>query len=476
MSACDIEAIESKVSEVLRKATAREGVCLFRGEPERYPLVSSGLYRALKNSHDEALDISKIEAEIVKQARDYTSSKDAMEILAEIQHFGGKTNLLDFTEDYQIALFFASEEHCGRDGRIVLHWPEKEQVIRAQEPLNRVIFQKSVFIRSKRGFILPDPVDETIVVPHELKTSIREYLNQFHGIFEKRIYSDIHGYIRNQDPNRTDYMRWFQDDEGNQSQYKRPKLSNYLTKDVTTVHRIATRHYGHQKDMEYTDTRLSEFVLGCQTERGSSDNDHYWLDADEIVNLLTYCIEENLVERRLADLHCWRGDALLWIGNASDAAADFERAMEVKQVNADVHHGLANVNLVRGLKDDAIEHLDRALNLDEKHKPASIDLGIVRLNEGSIEEAVKNFEVAMTNTAPRSRYTWFRDSHFYRALARCIEQKWIDADSDFQKARSGGLRVAATFRRKFGSVAEFESHHDIRFPSIIKTQLHIPNS
>ena len=331
LSACDIEAIERKVREIVRKATARDGVCLFRGEPNCYPLVSSGLYRAIQTSHDEALDISQIEAEIVEQARDYTTFKEELEILAEIQHFGGKTNLLDFTEDYQIALFFASEEHYGRDGRIVLHWPEKEQVIRAQEPYNRVIFQKSVFIRPKRGFILPDPIDETIVVPHELKTSIRDYLNQFHGIFEKRIYSDIHGYIRKQDPNRTDYMRSFQDDDGNQSHNKRPDLANYLTKDLRTVHRIATRHYGHQKDMEYTDTRRSEFVLGCQTECGSRDNDHYWLDADEIVDLLTYCIEENLVERRLAELHCWRGDALLWMENANDAAVDFEKAMEVKR-------------------------------------------------------------------------------------------------------------------------------------------------
>ena len=84
-----------------------------------------------------------------------------------------------------------------------------------------------------------------------------------------------------------------------------------------------------------------------------------------------------------------------------------------------------------------MKHLDRALDLDDKHKAAYIDRGIMRLKEGSIEESVKDFEVAMSNSALYSRYTWFRDSHFYRATARCIERKWIDAESDFQRARSG---------------------------------------
>ena len=31
------------------------------------------------------------------------------EILTELQHYGGKTNLIDFTTDYLIALFFACD-------------------------------------------------------------------------------------------------------------------------------------------------------------------------------------------------------------------------------------------------------------------------------------------------------------------------------------------------------------------------------
>ena len=42
------------------------------------------------------------------------------EILTEIQHYGGKTNLIDFTTDYFIALFFACDGHHDKEGRVIL--------------------------------------------------------------------------------------------------------------------------------------------------------------------------------------------------------------------------------------------------------------------------------------------------------------------------------------------------------------------
>ena len=42
------------------------------------------------------------------------------EILTEIQHYGGETNLIDFTTDYFIALFFACDGHHDEKGRVIL--------------------------------------------------------------------------------------------------------------------------------------------------------------------------------------------------------------------------------------------------------------------------------------------------------------------------------------------------------------------
>ncbi len=40
-------------------------------------------------------------------------------MLVEMQHFGGKTNLIDFTTDYRVALFFACDGAHGECGRVV---------------------------------------------------------------------------------------------------------------------------------------------------------------------------------------------------------------------------------------------------------------------------------------------------------------------------------------------------------------------
>ena len=82
------------------------GSYIFRGEPECYPKVSSGLYRQYKEDYDERkdldiemeeFDVGLVGQEMLKEAERYTSEADEFEILAEIQHYGGKTNLIDFT-------------------------------------------------------------------------------------------------------------------------------------------------------------------------------------------------------------------------------------------------------------------------------------------------------------------------------------------------------------------------------------------
>ena len=137
---------------------------------------------------------------MVENARQYTTLVDDDEILAEIQHFGGATNLIDFTDDYLIALFFACIGSKGQDGRVVLHWPETNTVVRPKQTINRVVFQKSVFVRPRRGFILPDPRDETVVVASDLKTSVLSFLERFHGISERTVFNDLHGFIKNPTP------------------------------------------------------------------------------------------------------------------------------------------------------------------------------------------------------------------------------------------------------------------------------------
>ena len=173
---------------------ANEGSYLFRGEPKCYPLVSSGLYRKHLQLSPGARDMNLIEQEIVKSARRFITETDEVEILSQLQHFGYRTNFIDFTTDYNIALFFACDGYFQEDGRILfLEDVGPFEIVTPPSPQNRVISQKSRFVRPHLGFVEPD---RSVVIPHFLKKHILKYLADYHGMTSKSIYNDIHGFIR----------------------------------------------------------------------------------------------------------------------------------------------------------------------------------------------------------------------------------------------------------------------------------------
>ena len=180
------------ITDLARKAAA--GDYIFRGETECYPEVSSSLYRELPaalRGRVEAVQRGRL-----SEARQFTTEPDDFEILTEIQHFGGSTNLIDFTTDYLIALFFACDGSHSQDGRVILlnKVGVYENYIREpNRPVNRAIAQKSIFVRPPQGFIEPDRV---VGISAQRKAPLLRHLRRCHGIAAETIYNDLHGYIR----------------------------------------------------------------------------------------------------------------------------------------------------------------------------------------------------------------------------------------------------------------------------------------
>ena len=201
------------VGDILRKIEekADTGEYIYRGEPEHYRRkpyygkVSSNLYRVFLedkefNVETEHFDIEVIQAEMLETCQLFARKRTTeLERLAEIQHYGGKTNFIDFTEDYLVALFMACDNSPKRNGRVIMQ--KKEQINpyieKSYEPINRIIAQKSVFVRHPDGFIQPNE-DDVINIPVNLKQPILEHLERAHGISTETIYNDIHGFIRHQ--------------------------------------------------------------------------------------------------------------------------------------------------------------------------------------------------------------------------------------------------------------------------------------
>ena len=140
---------------------------------------------------------------MLEVAKDYTHEKDEFEILTELQHYDGHTNLIDFTTDSHIALFFACDGFLDKPGRIILFQRTEEineeyKIREPQNPRNRVIAQKSIFVRPPNGYLEPKQYN-VIDIPGLLKEPILDHLQKHHGISTQTVYNDLHGFIRNQD-------------------------------------------------------------------------------------------------------------------------------------------------------------------------------------------------------------------------------------------------------------------------------------
>ena len=194
------------IQEIVERSA--NGAHLYRGEPECYPKVSSTLYRLYEDVDAEHFDIQEVQKEILDKARSYASATDELEILSELQHHGGKTNLIDFTTDYHTALFFACDGSHNEDGRLILlkEATGQGQIRQPRNPANRIIAQKSVFVQPSKGFVEPDGV---IIIPQDLKQPILNHLRKYHGISTETIYNDLHGFIKNQGIHQSAYTEFF---------------------------------------------------------------------------------------------------------------------------------------------------------------------------------------------------------------------------------------------------------------------------
>ncbi len=187
-----------KVLRLIGKITnaASGGVYVFRGEAKYYPEVCSGLYRELRNAVKAGYPLEPFAEADLNDAKLYTGTNDDWEVLSHIQHYEGVTNLVDFTTDVNVALFFACDGHYRKDGRIIILERKCSETLKFHEPedpADRAPAQRSVLVRPVNGVVAGG---RKVIVPGELKQRMMEYLYQYHGINHGSVYSGYHGFIK----------------------------------------------------------------------------------------------------------------------------------------------------------------------------------------------------------------------------------------------------------------------------------------
>lgn len=369
---------------------------LFRGTTQSYSErgakeINSSLYRWAR---DEGVVFHKkygpfnIEEEILKKAkRHFADSASNIEILTNLQHFQGKTNLIDFSRNLYIALFFAcDEEHHKDPGELIILDPAKIGKERQEidytdlqsysypfpiEPANtqfsqkRVTFQNSVFVYPPSGYINRD-LCRFEKVPANLKQPILDHLREIHNIHTDTIYNDLIGFIANE--------------------------KNYETVAVLFYQGLALDNKGkYEEAMEKYDEaiKLNSSYPELYNNRGLAKKNlrqyqEAIIDYDKAIELKPDYIEA----------YDNRGNAKNNLGQYQEAIVDYNKAIELNPNNATAYNNRGTAKSYMGQHQEAIADYSKAIELNPKYADAYHNRGEANQALGREQEADEDFEMA----------------------------------------------------------------------------------
>ena len=505
--------IQDIIHEIEEKSA--DGDYIFRGERQNIDRkVSSTLYRDFDDIDMRGFDIEVVQKEMLNGAKKHTghlphtgdippdfrpilarmfsvreedTAEVDFEILTEIQHYGGKTNLIDFTTDYLVALFFACDGHHDKDGRVILQKTDeiKDMLRYPRNPRHRVAGQKSVFVRSPKGYIEPNK-DNMVIIPKSLKKLILQYLRKYHGIFTETIYNDLYGFIRSQDIHAS--------------------ANTQIYKGLACKNRGDKTEIQEEKQKEYEEA-IKHYTKAIELKPDSAEAYYHrgvvYFSLDDFDSAITNFAEMIKLEPNEANAYLWRGWAYKHEGNFDEAIEDHNKAIALKPDNP---HAYFNLGVIYNQKEDfdlAIENFTKAIALDPNFAGAYNHRGVVlRDKEGNYERAIEDFTktIAMNpdnvdeiynnrGIAYRKKGDYERaledhtkaielkpDSaqiyYYNRSIVWLFRKEWEKAKDDLITARDKQEDInRIEFRKDYESVSDFEQKHEIKLPEDIAAML-----
>ena len=458
------------INRLARKSA--DGRYLFRGEPECYDRVSSSLYRRFyKEANNPGFDIEVVQGEIINEAKRYTKETNDLEILTALQHYGGKTNLIDFTTDYLIALFFSCDGSPERDGKVILLRESGRidfRVIRPGNPANRVIAQKSVFVKPTKGYVVPN---DEVVISSALKQPTLDYLRTRHGISTETVYNDLFGFIRIQDLRQSAYTEFYRGlssgGEGNPQQ-----AIGHYSKSIELNPQIPGPY--NNRGVAYSQEGDLDLAIKDYDKALALDPKHtlaYENRGEAYHNKGDLGLAIKDYDKALAlnpnsgSAHSNRGNAYYDKGELDRAIADLSKALDLEPTLASAYFSRASVYFEKGAVDRALQDYDSVLALEPEYAHAYSNRGRAYRIKGDIDRAFQDLNNAlelMPDNPP---------AYFNRGITWLCISQWANAKSDLATAKRKGIDIVAAFHADYGSIAGFEQKHSVKLPADIKSIL-----
>ena len=408
----DIDKVLEKINEIAKESAT--GDYIYRGEPKHHDTISSSLYREYRDIESEHFDIAVVQEDILREAREYTPHKmEDFELLATLQHFGDKTNLIDFTTDYLVALFFACDGEPEEPGRVILLQKQSEAYTVEKPPgtIRRAETQKSIFVQAPKGFVQPDRI---VSVPADLKSALLDHLRKHHDISTKTIYNDLQGFIENRGLHKSAYTEFY---EG----------------------------------------------LTCQ-ERGNSsktqEEKQKWYDA-----AITHYTEAVGLKPDFVEAYNNHGVAYAHKGDFDAAIQSYNTAIVLNPEHTKVYNNRGAAYDDKGEFDRAIQDFDKAIDLNSEYANAYYNRGNAYAHKGDFDAAIQDYNKAI-DLNPEDAMAYSNRGEVWLHL-----RDWQKAKDDLTTAKDMGINIVASFHIDYKSVEDFETKNEVKVPEDIAALL-----
>ena len=449
----DVTEYLEEVSKI--KAKWPNSILAFRGQENEEWLLESSAERRLKASlpSQEGITAPFLEynENLIKKCRlknyDKREQKqlDDLELLADLQHHGAATCLLDFTRNALIALWFACKrsEYEEKNGKVFIVNTAEEKIFgeimhtNIKKSISDILQFKTrdtdqdqttelptpetfALLPNKRSFWhwTPAHLNERITAQHSLflfglpsseklrsketiiesasKEQIRKELEALHDICEESLFPDFVGFA-----------------------YIQRADAPYLTPDAVEYFRsgVKARQQGQYSEAIQDFTKVIE------------------LNPDD------------------AEAYYFRGSTYYSQGehnHAIKAIKDFTKAIELNPDDAETYHFRGFIHYSNGEYDHAIKDFTKAIELNPDYAEAYLVRRAAYDSQGEYDHAIKDFHAT---------------AHYTRGLARLHLEHWQEAKSDLTAAKNIGLDIA-TFSR-----ADIEQIFEVKLPEGIAAML-----
>ena len=490
------------------------GLYLFRGvSNQKYPIQAS-TYRRLLDERDQTpanlleinkriIDDARLEGHDLKNGQQFSD----LELLAELQHYGAATCLIDFSYSAQVALWMACQRGSkgatnGKVFAVNISDPDRFQKVTSQSlkkdidcffsadergryPLyqwqpkqqnNRIIAQQSVFLF---GGAQIEPEAECITLKNS-KESILTSLEKSGGITEARVFPDFDGFARLRAHDRAyvehDALGYLQRGIEAHKERKLDEAIKHYTKSIQLGpdNLILTRAYNNRgnayEGKRKYDLAFEDYSMAIKIDPDDADAYFYrGFTYEELKRDFEKAIKDY---DKAIELNPDHVDAYVYragIANRDSALVikDYSKAIELNPHHIYAYTNRAQAYRKKGEIDLAIADYSKVIELNPNYTLAYVGRAETYMEKNEINLAIADYSKVIELMPDEAKPYHY----FLRGIACLRVRNWQGAKEDFIASQSNGSDIIALFAEKYSSITVFEEEFRVELPKDISAML-----